>query len=521
MGILGSNKNKEPRTGIFSDWLETLQQESWQLELLISGFALLGVWQSKVFINKIELYNTLNVSSETLDVSLNLLVYLLNIGWFIFLSNLLIHIILRGFWIGAIGLRYVSGEIDYDELGYSEYFTKYLKKKIGSYDDFIERLERLCSIIFAFTFLLFFLFISLILYFGLFIAMVGLVGKFIDSNNQLLIGLIFMVYFGMGFLMLIDFLSFGGLKKLSPGIAASSFRYIFKFMSFISLSFLYRPLLYNFLDDKYTRRLLLLSIPYFIALIAITPFTSIQSYPYFPKFENDRTQSEYISNSSIHWYYYDDLRKKHIESTSKTFAKKEIINFASLSSFEISEDYATLFLRQLTSDMNRIEKKPTSAAFFKTGLRHGLMGKEAKDSILEDLNHSILLDYKEKIQFKKDNKDLYSEERWTEIMDSVLVENRIKRELHEKKKIEDNLEAFKSIYSVYLNGKDVLETSECKFYIHPNAGEKGILCFLDLQDLDSGLHDLRIAKEQRVRNISHRDSIVRHISFIRNTQNSR
>ena len=32
---------------IFTEWLEKLQQESWQLELLISGFALFGIWESR------------------------------------------------------------------------------------------------------------------------------------------------------------------------------------------------------------------------------------------------------------------------------------------------------------------------------------------------------------------------------------------------------------------------------------------------------------------------------------------
>ncbi|MBK7787543.1 MAG: hypothetical protein IPJ54_02980 [Saprospiraceae bacterium] len=72
--------------------------------------------------------------------------------------NLIFHVTLRGLWIGAIGLRYVSGEINYDQFRYADRVTQYLKNKVGSYDDFIENLERLCSVIFAYTFLLFLLF---------------------------------------------------------------------------------------------------------------------------------------------------------------------------------------------------------------------------------------------------------------------------------------------------------------------------------------------------------------------------
>lgn len=57
--------------------------------------------------------------------------------------NLIIHIVLRGLWIGALGLRYVSGEIDYDNLNYSDKFTNYLKKKVGSFDNYIWKVRKL------------------------------------------------------------------------------------------------------------------------------------------------------------------------------------------------------------------------------------------------------------------------------------------------------------------------------------------------------------------------------------------
>jgi len=517
MGILGgSQRNKEPKSGIFSEWLETLQQESWQLELLISGFALLGVWGSKRFINNLDIFKTLHIATPALDTLMGLLVFVLNIGWFIFLTNLLVHIILRGFWIGAIGLRYVSGEIDYEELGYSEYFTQYLKKKVGSYDDFIERLERLCSIIFAFTFLLFFLFISVLIYFAGFTIIVFISGK-LFSNSQNHPGFIILVftYLILGIIMLIDFLSFGGLKKLNPGIGEKMFAGIFKFMSLITLSFLYRPLLYNFLDDKYTRRLILLSIPYFIFLIFIFPLTSIQSYPFFPTFSEDHNSNKYTSENSVLWYYYDDLRTEHQQNSLGNFQKKKVIRFASLSSFNITDDYATLFLRQMTNDAKRIEKKEKSSAFHKSGLRHMFMGREAEDSIFTAMNKKMLDDYAAVRRFKKNNLSLYSEARWNEIQDSTIKANDYKREIYGKEKLENNLKAFKSFFDVKLDGNPILDQSICKYYVHPNAGENGLLCFLNMQNIETGPHELRIAKKMTVGGLSKKDSLIRYIPFLK------
>jgi len=157
MEIPGNSKKKAS----FSDWLELLQQESWQLELLVSGFALFGIWESRHFLQRFDSYVNAHTPEELSTLFLFIGFYLLlKAAWGIFFINLLIHVVLRGLWIGAIGLRYVSGEIDYGTLGYNERFEDYLKRRVGRFDTYIEKLEKVCSVIFAYTFLLFFIFLS-------------------------------------------------------------------------------------------------------------------------------------------------------------------------------------------------------------------------------------------------------------------------------------------------------------------------------------------------------------------------
>jgi len=125
---------------------------------------LFGIYEGKSWIDDL----ILGLSNNTYSSAGSLVAFLevlLECGWTIFFINLLIHVILRGLWIGAIGLRYVSQDIDYNSLDYSTRFTQYLRKQVGDYDDFIERLERFCSILFAYTFLLFLLLLSLLLFF--------------------------------------------------------------------------------------------------------------------------------------------------------------------------------------------------------------------------------------------------------------------------------------------------------------------------------------------------------------------
>jgi len=61
MALGDTNKTKK---GFFSEWLEQLQQESWQLELLISGLALFGIWESRGLLQRLEYYVDVNVTSE-------------------------------------------------------------------------------------------------------------------------------------------------------------------------------------------------------------------------------------------------------------------------------------------------------------------------------------------------------------------------------------------------------------------------------------------------------------------------
>lgn len=110
---------------IFSEWLKKIQQESWQLELIISGFAIFGLFQFKEFFDNYVL--SLAPSAQIANMLVLSFAFIVHGFIIIFITNLLIHVFIRGLWIGAIGLRYVSGDIDYDKLNYSQRFTKYFK----------------------------------------------------------------------------------------------------------------------------------------------------------------------------------------------------------------------------------------------------------------------------------------------------------------------------------------------------------------------------------------------------------
>ncbi|TAI46615.1 hypothetical protein [Flagellimonas allohymeniacidonis] len=288
-----SNDYKSPQ---FKKLLDSLQQQSWELELIISGFAIFGLFTAYDPL-KTAMMNAQN-EQQIYSFIVHFIAY---IACSILLFNLLLHVILRGLWIGALGLRYVSGDIEFENLKYSEKFKSYLKKRIVSFDRYIANLENYCSVLFAISFLLIFYVLALTCV----ILTLTLVANFIIGNDALPgwiskgVGIPLMIFLCLGMLItLVDFLTQGLLKR-NKWVAKVYFP-IYWVFSFLTLSFLYRPLIYNFLDNRFGKRLILLLTPiYFIILLV----TSIE-YRNSNFLDKERNSSEQFANKEN---YFDLL----------------------------------------------------------------------------------------------------------------------------------------------------------------------------------------------------------------------
>ncbi len=322
----------------FKKLLQKLQEESWQLELLISGFAILGLFTA---FPHIRIAASAAQNDEKIYLWIVLMVALVSCAILIF--NLLLHVILRGLWIGALGLRYVSGDIDYEKLKYSKKFTNYLQKKVGSFDRYIARLENYCSIIFAISFLLIFY----VLAFTLTIILIVVVVKVFldnDSINESLgkwigIPLIVFIVFGM-LITFIDFITLGWLKK-KKWISTIYFP-VYWVYSKITLAFLYRPLVYNFLDNKFGRRISFALVPIYILILIGTSFT----YKTSNYFNTNLSSSNYVVENDN----YEDILKEDsfIEKaaiTSKVVTDKHLKVFMVIN--EDFDDYIFSFNKGL------------------------------------------------------------------------------------------------------------------------------------------------------------------------------
>ncbi|MFH6605171.1 hypothetical protein ACEZ3G_16925 [Maribacter algicola] len=314
--------SNDPKDDKFKKWLDILQQESWQLELIISGFAIYGLF---MIIDPIEAAN-LEAQNDQ-NIYKTFLAQGLKVSWYILTINLIAHVILRGLWIGAIGLRYVSGDIEYNALKYSPKFKKHLLKRVGSFDNYVATLEKYCSIIFAVTFLLVFYLLGLLAISFVF----TLFGLWLDHDNTpdwvrywVIIPLI--VLMGIGcILTFIDFVTQGWLKKKKW---TTIFYYptysVFKYLTF---SFLYRPMVYNFLDTKFGRRLSLLIVPLYLG-ITVLANTGFSTSNYLNK---EMNSNSYTANPDN----FDDLIKKNASFADRASIPSKVIRSTFLNVFVV------------------------------------------------------------------------------------------------------------------------------------------------------------------------------------------
>jgi hypothetical protein len=359
---------KKGKNKSFIKWLEILQQESWQLELLISGFAIFLLAESFEPVRNLDDQINLLLSGSAYYGLLYIPYQVILGAWYVLIINLILHVLLRGLWISTIGLRYVSGDIDFNKLNISPKFDRFLRSKIVSFDLYIQQLEKLCSAVFGFTFLIIFILISG----GLYVVGIVILAMTIEGVITSFGGLWFMVivpflllYLLGGLIYFLDFITLGWIKQ-QKGIARFYYP-IYRFFSVITLAFIYRPIYYNLLDNKFGRNIVLFLIPYLIGFTLIASLT-VNTYAYLP--ENRTLQS--ISNN-----FYDDT----LEDRSSYSA--------SISSKFIKNGYAQLFLPYVARTDDKIievicpDLKPAKTGFFFFGI---------DDPLRSNMNADLALD---------------------------------------------------------------------------------------------------------------------------------
>ncbi|MCI4650683.1 hypothetical protein [Phaeodactylibacter sp.] len=454
---------------VFKEWLNKLQENSWNLELLVSGFAIFGLFQFNEFLQFQYYYVNANNTGDDIYYRLvSILLAMLITGSSIFIISLIVHVFLRGLWIGAIGLRFVSGDIDYGSLNYSDPFSKYIQKTVGEFDDFILKLENIASLMFAFTFLLFFISVSVIIWItGSSVLLQVLQNTFADRIPYSWYMPLFFTLLAIGGIVGFDFITLGLLKKVKAKWFARAYLTLYILVGVLTLSFLWRPLLFNFIDQKGTRRFVLLTFP---LLLILSLLSSLQftNYEVFPRLDNDDSQGLYQSiklkenaGASFNYVFYDDLRQ--LRKAQKEYTP---IRALSIPNYRIEDSQLQVFAKY-DENLEQVlfQLDSTIMAFEKRGIRTLFFNKSNYDKMYADS-----LDELQRKYYSLREKDAKA----AELLRIRFYEE---KQTEYQANLSKILTLLREAITFEVNGRPIpRESVDFNFFVHPNLGEKGILC---------------------------------------------
>lgn len=417
-----------------SEWLEGLQRESWQLELIVSGFAIFLLLKLANILP--DIFPNFNIHTDFPPLIRTIFISFFTAAIFAtnaLVINLIFHIFLRGFWIAALGLRSVQQETNFDKLNYSLHFTDKLKRLVPSLDRLIIRLDNLCSVVFAFAFLLVFMFLSFALWvfvlntLGFLIQMLmeQLSAGFLKTALSWFFNLIAIVVSVTSIIYFLDTLSLGFFKKYQR--IAKIYYPIYRLWGWITLAGIYRGIYYS-LVSRFPKNMVRLFLFVFLFLIVLFPFSRITFYKYFPDYNSGA--------KSIAHNCYDNLRGDDVK-----------IWTTSIASDVVDKEYLPLFIRYDVKDNEVLDSictnyTPTKGSIFVSGIQKGGF----RDPVYKEEDPDKLLD--------------------------CLVQ----------------------LYNVYIN--DSLYTDmDFYFYTHPNDNEKGLRTMIYTGNLAAGKNTIRVKRQ--------------------------
>jgi len=229
-------------------WLKRIQEQSWEPEILISGIVLFGLVQFPPLIRHFQKYlDSFSINAFSNGTADELLFAVLLTANYWLIAGFTIHLILRSVWVAFVGLSYVYRDgVNIEQLNYQEKFKKVLQKN-SDYTQSILKLEKVCSSVFAASFLIFmctlgaFFFLLVVVAFIFFlIELYPNAINHVDSWADLVLGWIALFY-------LIDFIGLGVIKRI-PYVSKIYYP-IYKLMSVLTLSPLYRNIYYGFISN--------------------------------------------------------------------------------------------------------------------------------------------------------------------------------------------------------------------------------------------------------------------------------
>jgi hypothetical protein len=279
-------------------WLKSLQERSWELELLISGGAIFSLFQfSDLYLDwrvNLRMYTALPVMNEIFLIGM--------IGIKTLTLGFIIHLFMRAFWLAMVCLNYVFPEgIKTNPIIYKTPFY-HIDEGSKNLQELIIKLDKICGIIISTSILAVFAITGIVL---LSLTLLLLITLSNNTSSHLL-ETISTIWFIFILIYIADFISFGLIRK-TPYISHLAYP-AFKSMDVLSLRILYRKPLLVFTTNISKSRLLFSALLFASAATILTYF-SIYKVMHWPNIFDQRDFLLQLSDNPyiVSGFYLDEL----------------------------------------------------------------------------------------------------------------------------------------------------------------------------------------------------------------------
>lgn len=138
-----------------SDFLKGLFQRGFELEMLVSGIAILTLLRAPDGFDAVEQWSLLNAKGggDFFSIAFGI-VRAVHAAVYIVTFNFILHLFLRCFWVSLIGLRSAQNDAELERLlgKYPPALRAFWQERGLNLEALAERVDRICRMIFALTF---------------------------------------------------------------------------------------------------------------------------------------------------------------------------------------------------------------------------------------------------------------------------------------------------------------------------------------------------------------------------------
>jgi hypothetical protein len=177
------------------EWLQALEAQSWQAELIASGLAIYGSLSMGVYLDGFSEWAVLRFNDRVLSILTYLLIYVYT-AHAVLVISFISHLILRILWAGILGLSSVFPKgVNVDSKVYPEHFKEKLKKDYPDLSQYSLDLDKMCSLIFSVLCAMVIVLINISVWIFLYLILSELLIKLLPVSVVNIIGYVVVIIF--------------------------------------------------------------------------------------------------------------------------------------------------------------------------------------------------------------------------------------------------------------------------------------------------------------------------------------